>query len=371
VGRSPTLTGVRGATEAPELGVVSGFLFKLLRGSIGCTQADLAERLGVDNNTIQGWESGRRPLAAMRAVELVRLGRQMTHLGAPAGAVSLLATAVTADEFLTTAVRAGDSHIPLFDNPLANMVHRRDFVALVTWPFTGIVPSPLRHLPMPKARGPVTDRPQLPAGLRRRFFDQMMVSADTAGNDGNLIRRQATYLLGFDDSAASTAWLAAQHERTAVRSIDSHDVPAGILSRSASLALARQGDLDPVRHFIQGTLSEDKQMLGALTYWAYWLGEIPETYSDDDSMLTNTGDLWSGRRLIEHLITHLSDATNAEMNIHSLLGLVMARRGLLESDPALRRRTIVAIDQADGETLSRHARSELANLRFAAQLASR
>jgi hypothetical protein len=183
--------------------------------------------------------------------------------------------------------------------------------------------------------------------------------------------RQATYMLGFDTRPASAMWLADQHRRTAVRALDVRDVPGGIATRSASLALARQGDVEPVRHFIQGTLSENNQLLGALTYWAYWLGEIPETYPDDEAMLTSGSHLWSGRRLIEHLMSHLTDPKNAEMNIHSLLGLVMARRDLLESNSALRERMFEVVDQADTPALSRHARTELANLRFAAQLAGR
>jgi hypothetical protein len=75
--------------------------------------------------------------------------------------------------------------------------------------------------------------------------------------------------------------------------------------------------------------------------------------------------------LLEHLIGHLTDPKNAEMNIHSLLGLVMARRELLESSATLRCRLFEVIEQADTPALSRHARTELANLRFAAQLAGR
>jgi hypothetical protein len=74
---------------------------------------------------------------------------------------------------------------------------------------------------------------------------------------------------------------------------------------------------------------------------------------------------------MDHLLSHLDDAKNAEMNIHSLLGLVMARRSLFESEPMLRQTMLDALERADTHTLSRHARSELANLRFAAQLASR
>lgn len=371
MGRGQTLTGVQGSSETPELGVISGYLLKLMRGAIGCTQVDLAERLGVDDNTVQGWESGRRPLSALRAADVTRLAQRLGMMGAPAVATALLHSAIEADAFLTTAVRAGGSPLPLWENPLASSVHRRSFVALVTWPFTGIVPSSVRHLPIPKARGPVADRPQLSSLMQRQFFDQMLTSAEMAGNDATLLRRQATYMLAFDERKESIHWLTREHRRTAARSIDERDLPSGILSRTASLALARQGDLDPVRHFIQGTLADHDQTIASLTYWAYWLGEIPDTFANDGEMVEQGAKSWSGRRLIEHLITHLKDPRNAEMNIHSLLCLVMARKELLESDADLRQRAAAAVEQADANELGRHARQELANLRFAIQLAGR
>ncbi|WP_238161253.1 helix-turn-helix domain-containing protein [Kribbella antibiotica] len=362
---------MKGSADVPELGVVSGYLFKLMRGAIGCTQVDLAERLGVDDTTIQGWESGRRPLSALRAVDVSRLGQRLMMMGAPPVATAMLPSAIDADGFLTTAVRAGSSVIPLSQNPLASSVHRRGFVSLVTWPFTGVVPSMVRHLPMPKARGPVADRPQLSKVMRQSFFDQMLTSADLAGNNQKLLRRQATYLLAFDQREESANWLMCEHRRTAARSVDERDLPSGILSRTASLATARKGDLDPVRHFIQDTLSNTDQTLASLTYWAYWLGEIADTYADDGAMIKLGANAWSGRHLIEHLITHLDDPRNAEMNIHSLLCLVMARKGLLESDANLRQRTRLALEGAETAELGRHARTELDNLRFATQLAGR
>lgn len=369
--RPLTLTGVKGFADGPEIGIVAGYLLKLLRGSLGCTQTELADLLLVDGSTVQGWESGRRPLSALRSVELVRLGRTLSGLGAPLTAVSLLPMAVEADEFLTTCISAAASVLPEAVNPLGQSVHRRDFVAFVTWPLTGVAPSVVRSLPTPKSRGPVADRPVLTASQLTRFFDQMQTSAEAASDQAKLIRRQATYLLGFDTRPGSAEWLSTHHQRTAVRSIDARDVPSGIVSRSASLALARRGDLEPVRHFIQGTLSESNQLMGALTYWAYWLGEVPDAYADDEALVTQAADLWAGRRLMDHLLGHLHDPKNAEMNIHSLHGLVMVRRSLLESDATVRKRTIDAVDRADTQTLSRRACSELANLRFAAQLAGR
>jgi DNA-binding transcriptional regulator YiaG len=45
---------------------------KIIRESVGLTQAGLAEGLGVDVTTVQGWETARRPLTALRTGDFVR-----------------------------------------------------------------------------------------------------------------------------------------------------------------------------------------------------------------------------------------------------------------------------------------------------------
>jgi DNA-binding transcriptional regulator YiaG len=59
-----TLTDGQGSRST---GIVSGFVLKLARQSASLTQEQLAEALTVGVSTIQRWESGRRPLAAMNA----------------------------------------------------------------------------------------------------------------------------------------------------------------------------------------------------------------------------------------------------------------------------------------------------------------
>jgi DNA-binding transcriptional regulator YiaG len=54
-------------------GIITGFVFKLIRGSLGKTQEQLAELLEVDRNTPQGWETGRRPLPRASAATLIHL----------------------------------------------------------------------------------------------------------------------------------------------------------------------------------------------------------------------------------------------------------------------------------------------------------
>ena len=64
----------RQASAAPTAGRgsegrISGYVLKVIRESIGQTQEQLAERLGVSAATIQGWESGRRPLMGVSTGE--------------------------------------------------------------------------------------------------------------------------------------------------------------------------------------------------------------------------------------------------------------------------------------------------------------
>lgn len=367
------LHGMQCSSDRAELGVVSGYLLKLIRSAIGCRQTDLAELLSVDVSTIQGWESGRRPLTALRATELVRLRYRLVGLGAPAVATGLLQEAVEADAFLSSAAQAGGTPIPIGEHPLASVVHRRTLVGLITWPFTGIVPRSIRDLPAPSGRGPVSDRPMLDRATQNSFFDQMLVAADSAsGSDATLLRRQAIYLAGFDRRTSSVDWLAREQWKLAQRPLNDGDLPSVILARSVALALARQGNPEPVRRFIDEALDNETHSMANLTYWAYWLGEIPETYSDDGEMVQHASRSWFGHRLMEHLVGHLLDPTNVELNVHSLWNLVLARRGLLEADASMRVRAKDSVERVlDNEGLSKRARQELASLQCAIQLAER
>ncbi len=50
------------STDRACTGVVSGLALRRIRLGIGITQQDLADHLGVDPNTVKGWETARRPL---------------------------------------------------------------------------------------------------------------------------------------------------------------------------------------------------------------------------------------------------------------------------------------------------------------------
>lgn len=203
---------LQGWRDSQEVGAVSGYLLKLARGSIGCRQADLAERLQVDISTIQGWETGRRPLSALKATDLVRLRNRLTALGTPPAITGLLGDAIEADVLLSASASSGSRKMPSMEHPLGMTVLRRNLVGLITWPFTGDAPQPLQDLPAPPSRGPVAPYPVLGDETRNRVFEHMLAAAESAGPDEALLRRQAGYLLGFDRRPDSVEWL--NRERT-------------------------------------------------------------------------------------------------------------------------------------------------------------
>lgn len=170
IGGQGTLRGGQGSPRC--LGVVSGFLLKLIRESAGLTQARLAEHLGMDPASVQGWESSRRPLTALRAADLVRLRSRLLRSGAEPTALAVLDDAIEADLIIAAAVDAGEQRIDQDEHPLGTTVHQRKLTSLITWPFTGTRPPQLRHMHSPSRarRGPVPDRPMLAEHERARFF---------------------------------------------------------------------------------------------------------------------------------------------------------------------------------------------------------
>ncbi|MFG1960265.1 helix-turn-helix domain-containing protein [Nonomuraea sp. NPDC049028] len=72
-----TLTIGRGNAE----GRISGYVLKVIRESTGLTQERFAERLGLDVTTIQGWESGRRPLMAISTGTYLSLRHWLLRFG--------------------------------------------------------------------------------------------------------------------------------------------------------------------------------------------------------------------------------------------------------------------------------------------------
>jgi hypothetical protein len=213
----------------------------------------------------------------------------------------------------------------------------------------------------------------LHAAERTRFFDHLLVVAD-AYRDGAtaLLRRQAIYLLGFDQRPETVEWLIGE-QRQAMRSAGlSDDVPSWLAVRSSAVALACTGNKDPLSAFVSTGLTNDTQEMANLNYWAYWVGEMSEVQSDDSFMSRDQRVSWSGSQLLEHLLTGLSPTSNhAELNIHTLWALLLARPGILQAQPRLRTLAAVKLDEVTQADLTARSRQELASVGYAIRLADR
>src|SRR5829696_9202241 len=99
-GPAAVRTGGGGSAARPRDGVITGYLLKQIRQSAGLSQEGLAKRLGVDTNTIQGWETGRRSLTGTRVATLVELRHRLRQLGADPRLLGALEDAAEADYVL-------------------------------------------------------------------------------------------------------------------------------------------------------------------------------------------------------------------------------------------------------------------------------
>lgn len=365
---------LRGSQGSPRcLGAVSGFLLKLIRESAGLTQVQLAEKLGADVASVQGWESGRRPLTALRAADLVGLRSRLLRYGAQPALLATLEDAIQADLIIAETVQADGQLITVDEHPLGVTVHQRQLTNLITWPFTGLAPAPLRNLVSARVRrGPVRDQPTLTKDERTRFFDHLLVTADANPHEDTVLcRRQAIYLLGFDTRASTADWLHAEQRRALRKAGRTDHVPSWVAIRSSAVALAHGGDRDPLRAFLQHALATDQLERANLNYWAYWVGEIDGVQVDDEFMGRVDPRGWSGVRLQGHLLERLHPGSgHAELNLHTMWALLLAHPGLLSNHPGLRSAVASTMEElAADHDLSPEARRELSDIGYAVRLA--
>lgn len=228
MGRRPER--LTGGQSSRAIGVVSGFVLKLARQSTALTQQNLADALEVDLTTVQGWESGRRPLAAISTGDFLSLSSRLVRLGAPPSTGRYLREAVEADHVLSVGITAGETWVSAKTHPLATSVHRWTTTNLITWPITGKAPQHLNQFtPRVARRGPIPSRPTLTVDERTRFLDHLQTIAErAAGADEALLRRQAVYLLGFDGRPHIVDWLHTEWNRTGHR-LGKHTDITGLL----------------------------------------------------------------------------------------------------------------------------------------------
>jgi Helix-turn-helix len=372
-----TLRGGQGSPRS--LGAVSGFLFKLIRESAGLTQVQLAETLGVDVASVQGWESGRRPLAALRVGDLTRLRLRMLQCGAQPTLLPMLVDAIQADLLIGDAVQVGPQLLGADGHPLGATVHQRKLSDMITWPFTGEAPDALTDLVTVRMRrGPVPAQPVLSDEQRTCFFDHLLriveiADAGTPTEDAALARRQAIYLLGFDTRESTAEWLRTEHVRALRGAGRTDDVPSWIAVRSSAVALAHGGDREPLRALLRHSVASDRLEQANLNYWAYWVGEIEHVQTNDEFMSRIEPRNWSGVRLLGQLLELLHPGSGqAELNLHTVWALLLAQPTLLSEHPHLRSATAAMVERlADDRDLSAQARRELSDIAYAVRLANR
>ncbi|MEV6819195.1 helix-turn-helix transcriptional regulator [Nocardiopsis dassonvillei] len=360
--------------HADREGRVSGYVLKTIRQAVGLTQEQLAEQAWVDVSTLQGWESGRRPLMAVPAGSYLRLRHLLHRLGTTSRLLAQLDTGLEADRFIGY-VLSSDGPIDLDNHPLATWVITRPFTELVAWPFTGTTPNELREAAPLRRRGPSGTGPGLAADERRHMVDHLQAAAEQAAHEsveGALLRRQAHYLAGFDDSSETVEWLAVM-QRAEQRRLGNRVewTPSWAVVRSGAHSLARTGDTDALPEFIDVHISTDACEIANLNYWAYWLGEISDPQLADTFMVELDLDTWHGDRLLKHLTRRLTQ-TNPYVDVvcHTLWALIIRKPSLLNTRAA--GELVGAVSQIlDSTVISPRSRRELEEVLYALRMIHR
>ncbi|MFJ5118830.1 MULTISPECIES: helix-turn-helix domain-containing protein [unclassified Kitasatospora] len=346
---------------------MAGFLFKVIREQIPRTQEELATDLGVDKSTLQGWESGRRPLSATRAGNLVAMRRKLIRLGAPPALVDALSLAMDADFILGEILGSGTGAGSVEEHPLAGWVLTRDTTHMIGWAVSGVLPGVVAaQLNIPAARrGPVAVAPLLGAADRVRFFNTLRQSADLADRDAEdaaLLRRQVFYLSSYDRDWDATEWFDGIRRRGRLTASVSGWSPRWAEARSVAAALARQGDPELLQDFIARSLTDNDDAEAAnLNYWAHWLGLDGRPQTDDNFMAERGRPAWDASGLLRQLAVRLDRAAEyTDLYVHSIWSLLIARRGLLDVDPHVTEDLGTRVRLLlDGGSLSTQSRREL------------
>ncbi|WP_194921592.1 transcriptional regulator [Catenulispora rubra] len=373
---TPTLTGGQGSDRLPRQSLISGYVLRLARESVPerCSQERLAQAAGVSPDTEAGWETGRRPLAAIKTAQFVALKATLIRLGAAPELVRLMEVALEADQLLDHARVVADHHEPASFHPLGAYVHRREVVELVAWPLSCRTPTAIAAVSSSsrQRRGPVPTGPELAVPERAQVFDHLrrVAEASRGSDTAGLLHRQALYLQSYDRRPDAGAWMAEQYRLLPrQRSGWSPQWPA---ARTLAASLVRYGNAGTLIDFSHYGLADEAGHIANLNYWAYWVGEL-SLIERDDSFMPIKLDGWHGERILRHLATRLdAEEGVADLGIHTLRTLLAARPQLLDDD-----RVLTATLSATAEHLleagkmSPNARQALAEVHYALRLHNR
>jgi transcriptional regulator with XRE-family HTH domain len=359
-------------------GTISGYVFKLARESVNCTQVEMAQQLAMDPQTIHSWETGRRSLAATNVRDLVQLRVNLLSLGVDPALVEGLNPALEADYILSCMLATGSDQFDIDTHPLANWLLPHTVSEMLAWALGGAVPSAIDHaLPKVGRRGPVASAPALSIPERKRFFENLSAMADVIlkGHNWEDERRgqlghQLYLRIGWNRDAETSRWLRVAYTRHRARfpRLDRWS-PRWLELRSLVIAMAYHGDVEPLHRFVRTSHVSDECEMANLNYWAYWVGELRGRRRSQEFMVSADAlRSWTGVTLLRRLIWKL-DVMNPylELNIHSiatLLGRPITFH-LLDGDrdlaSSLRSRVDGLLSQP--MSVSVHARRELEAIR--------
>ncbi len=306
-------------------------VLKLARVSAGLSQEAFADLLQVSADTVQGWESSRRPLPATRIEALVDVRHELAAADADRRLVATLDPAMEVDWLISrTLAPPGRVH------PLAGRVTTRRVHDLLVWALVGQRPLWLPHpTTSDRRQALVVDSPALDDAERRAVFARLRELAERADGrqaSGLQLRRQAAYLAGFDPSPDTGAWLDHLPRPTPASSGWS---PEWVAARSRAITSAARGDPEPLRWFIDHELAGDDRLEAAQLAWnAHYYEELAAPQHTDAFMVADL-PAWHGERLLTWLAGRLDPKCGyVDLIAHTLWALLTSRGYLAASASA-------------------------------------
>jgi len=123
-----------------------------------------------------------------------------------------------------------------------------------------------------------------------------------------------------------------------------------------------------MRRFLHDQLSDGKEEIANLNYWAFWTGELDDQQATDEFIGATTLDGWHGGQLVRHLAARLHGNIGfTELNIRSLHTLIRVRPALAHPVAGDLQAAITRL--LDEDQVAAPARRELETLRYGIAIA--